>query len=291
MTTMIFSYLSILAAAGSALAVTPQGFSPGVQAPLFVLYSDSVAALNGATMSKMTTSKEPFVGTEQKLTGKSYAIMMVDMDIPTSQPPKTRSLLHWMQTDLVPVDKPVTVNTTVGTTTVYPVSNLKRVVAAAPYIGPDPPARVPLNHRYTQVLVDTSNVGQEQMRILSKAATKREDFNVAEVLSAANIPTDKIVAGNFFQVRWLACMIQTRNRVPMTQIRKQARLLTLLMVHRLRTQDQHRRATTLAPRSRRQDRVRPRHRHQMEPGLCHSPRHNLSLSQCPSPPPRRPCLA
>ncbi|TLD06540.1 uncharacterized protein PgNI_08577 [Pyricularia grisea] len=200
MTTMIFSYLSILAAAGSALAVTPQGFSPGVQAPLFVLYSDSVAALNGATMSKMTTSKEPFVGTEQKLTGKSYAIMMVDMDIPTSQPPKTRSLLHWMQTDLVPVDKPVTVNTTVGTTTVYPVSNLKRVVAAAPYIGPDPPARVPLNHRYTQVLVDTSNVGQEQMRILSKAATKREDFNVAEVLSAANIPTDKIVAGNFFQV-------------------------------------------------------------------------------------------
>ncbi|TLS24687.1 hypothetical protein PpBr36_08423 [Pyricularia pennisetigena] len=197
---MIFSYLSILAAAGVALAVTPQGFSPGVQAPLFVLYSDSVAALNGATMSKMTTAKEPFVGTENKLTGKSYAIIMVDMDIPTSQPPKTRTLLHWMQTDLVPVDKPVTVNTTAGTATVYPVSNLKRVIAAAPYIGPDPPARVPLNHRYTQVLVDTSNVGQEQMRILSKAATKREDFNVAEVLSAANIPTDKIVAGNFFQV-------------------------------------------------------------------------------------------
>ncbi|KAI6260638.1 hypothetical protein MCOR14_007694 [Pyricularia oryzae] len=197
---MIFSYLSILAAAGGALAVTPPGFSPGVQAPLFVLYSDSIAALNGATMSKMVTAKEPFVGTEKKLTGKSYAVIMVDMDVPTSQPPKTRSLLHWMQTDLVPVDQPTTINTTAGTTTVYPVSNLKRVIAAAPYFGPDPPARVPLNHRYTQVLIDTSNVGQEQMRILSKAATKREDFNVAEVLSAANIPTDKIVAGNFFQV-------------------------------------------------------------------------------------------
>lgn len=103
-----------------------------------------------------------------------------------------------MQTGLVPATSPTKLNTT-GSTEVYLLLNSNNVEAAQAYFGPSPPARVPMSHRYTQILVDTSDVEAQSLNALSLSAKNRTGFNALNVLRAAGLE-DKVVAGNFFNV-------------------------------------------------------------------------------------------
>lgn len=190
----------LAAAASCALAFTPQGFSPAATAPLTVIYSNSIPAAGDGALSQGATAKQPILATDKLLLGRSYAVIMVDLDVPTEKPPQTTTLLHWMQTDLIPSPSRFVLNTTLGRTAVFPLENRRNVIAAAPYIGPSPPARVPLSHRYTQLLIDTSNTSMAQIAKLSQAALKRQNFDTSAVLASAGITKYQIVAGNFFNV-------------------------------------------------------------------------------------------
>lgn len=124
---------------------------------------------------------------------------MIDLDIPTNAPPKTNTLLHWMQTGLTPAKTPSMLNTTSGAKMVFLLQNTTRTAPLAPYIGPGPPARLPLSHRYTQILVDTSDIRAESTGVLESAAQTRLNFSAMSVLMSAGL-ADKVVAGNSFNV-------------------------------------------------------------------------------------------
>jgi hypothetical protein len=96
-------------------------------------------------------------------------------------------------------DTPTTLNTTAGPKKVFLMQNKMNAAALAPYIGPNPPAREPLSHRYTFVAVDHTMITQQGLMALSGAAQSRRDFNVMNGLMAAGL-SDKVVAGNFFRV-------------------------------------------------------------------------------------------
>jgi hypothetical protein len=124
---------------------------------------------------------------------------MMDLDIPTNSPPATSTLLHWMQTGMTLSSTAILQNTTAGTNKVFSLQMPGAIAALAPYIAPAPPARTPLSHRYTQILVDTSTASQQAMTVLMMAAQTRGGFNAETVLTQAGL-TDKVVAGNFFVV-------------------------------------------------------------------------------------------
>ena len=141
----------------------------------------------------------PRVGTLARLTGNSYAILMIDLDIPTDTPPATNTLLHWAQTGLTPANTPTRLNTTTGQLTVFLLENSTNTPPILGYFGPNPPARIPLSHRYTQILVDTSDVEPEDIAAIQTAAATIRGFNALTVLTAADLE-DKVVAGNFYNV-------------------------------------------------------------------------------------------
>lgn len=125
---------------------------------------------------------------------------MIDLDIPTDNPPATNTLLHWLQTGLVPLAGGIsTAPNGSAIPTVYPLSNPTNESALAPYAGPNPPARVPLSHRYVQILVDTSAADAAAIGVLRQAATTRRGFNASRVLAEAGL-AGKVVAGNFYNV-------------------------------------------------------------------------------------------
>ncbi|KAK3308679.1 phosphatidylethanolamine-binding protein [Chaetomium strumarium] len=197
---MVSRCLAILLAATTAVARTPDGFAPASDTDLIVEYN-GFAALNGVVVSKSVTSSEPRIGTLARLNGTSYAVMMIDLDIPTNNPSQTNTLLHWMQTSLVPSSTATQLNTTAGTIRAFLLEkDGSDTTALQPYFGPNPPARVPLSHRYTQVLVDTSGMtedGGEALR--AAAAASRSGFEAAAVLAQAGLE-GKVVAGNFYNV-------------------------------------------------------------------------------------------
>lgn len=127
---------------------------------------------------------------------------MVDLDIPTDSPPATNTLLHWLQIGYVQDTVPVSVNTDSGT------ANRSAFLfkqpsespgTAAEYIAPNPPARIPLSHRYTQILIDTSDATPENLGVLQDAAETRLGFDVLDVLTKAGL-ADKVLAANYFNV-------------------------------------------------------------------------------------------
>lgn len=147
------------------------------------------------------TASEPRVGTLTQLTGTSYAVIMIDLDIPTNSPPKTSTLLHWMQTGLTPATSATQLNTTSGAMSAFLLENAGGTAAAAPYIGPNPPARIPLSHRYTQILVDTSGLSAQGAKALQAAAQNRSGFDAPAVLAKAGLKAASVVvAGNSFNV-------------------------------------------------------------------------------------------
>ncbi len=208
-----------LVAATTVLARTPSGFTPSSNTDLVVEYNGFVP-LNGVVISKSgmqptpssltqdstpflhthpVTAAEPRIGTLTRLNGTSYAVMMIDLDIPTNNPPETNTLLHWMQTGLTPSSTQTQLNTTSGTIRAFLLENRANTSALAPYFGPSPPARVPLSHRYTQLLVDTSALTDQGLEALRTAAATRGGFNAATVLEQAGL-TRSLVAGNSYNV-------------------------------------------------------------------------------------------
>jgi len=128
---------------------------------------------------------------------------MIDLDIPTNSPPQTSTLLHWLQTGLTSAETATMLNTTTrgkgGATQAFILQNKGNTAALAPYIGPSPPARIPLSHRYTQILVNHTGLSTESVGALQMAAATRQGFNAMQVLMQAGL-MDKVVAGNFFNV-------------------------------------------------------------------------------------------
>ncbi|TDZ29074.1 Protein FLOWERING LOCUS T [Colletotrichum spinosum] len=181
----------LLSQALAAWAKTPDGFEPASNVDLIVAYGGQ-PALNGVNLPKSTTAKQPTFGTAEPLTGKSYAIIMVDIDIPTNNPPNTGTFLHWAQTDLTPQ----TTTSNVGDKAIHTFST--NAQAIADYKGPSPPAREPLTHRYVSILVDTSDITPEGTTAL-QALSQRGGVQVNDVLTQAGL-ANKVVAGNFFTV-------------------------------------------------------------------------------------------
>ena len=120
----------------------------------------------------------------------------MDLDIPGS-PPST--LLHWMQLGLQPTTKTMAMNTTLGGQKIFMLQGGAGASTPATYISPNPPARVPVSHRYTELLVDTSAASMADLQALTAAAATRQGFEASTVLQKANL-ANKVVAGNSFNV-------------------------------------------------------------------------------------------
>ncbi|KAI1262088.1 PEBP-like protein [Xylariaceae sp. FL1019] len=192
------SVVALVATVTGALAATPPGFEPASENSLPVTFGN-VAALDGVEVEKAATASAPSIGTQSKLDGTSFAVIMVDLDIPTDNPPATSTLLHWMQTGLTQSSSATVLNTTTGTLSAYLLSVANGQTAFASYIGPAPPARIPLSHRYTEILIDTSDATDDGLATLQTAAANRSGFSAEDVLTQAGL-VDKVVAGNFFNV-------------------------------------------------------------------------------------------
>lgn len=142
---------------------------------------------------------QPTIATTQRLNGTSYAVLMIDIDIPTNAPPATSTLLHWMQTGLTPATTTTQLNTSTTAMSVFLLQNSSNTAPLAPYLSPNPPARVPLSHRYTQILVDTTGMQATALDALRTAAANRTAFSAMTVLTKAGLES-KVVAGNFYNV-------------------------------------------------------------------------------------------
>ncbi|KAK4168960.1 putative phosphatidylethanolamine-binding protein pebp protein [Cladorrhinum sp. PSN259] len=195
---MLCKSAAVLVVATTVLARTPNGFSPPSNTDLIVEYR-GFAPQNGVVVARDITISEPKIGTLTRLNGTSYAVLMIDLDIPTDSPPATNTLLHWMQTGLTPASTPTQLNTTAGTIRAFLLENGTNTAPIVAYFGPNPPARIPLSHRYTQILVDTSEITDEGTQALRTAAGTLRGFNAQQVLAQANLG-DKVVAGNFYNV-------------------------------------------------------------------------------------------
>ncbi|KAH8900788.1 PEBP-like protein [Thozetella sp. PMI_491] len=194
----MYSKSLIALAAGAALvaAKTPSGFTPASTTDLIVTFGKT-EAMNGVVVDKATTQTAPTIATSSKLTGSSYAIIMLDLDIPSNTNPHV--LLHWMQTDLTPATTTTSLATANGTSQAFVLQNAKNTTALAAYIGPGPPAKTPLSHRYTQILVDTSSIKANGTAALKAAAATRNGFDITTVLKNAGL-SNNVVAGNSFNV-------------------------------------------------------------------------------------------
>ena len=156
------------------------------------------------------TQVQPTIGTTEQLPG-TYAVVMVDLDIPadlsqnmtmaipdaqngtTQNRPNT--LLHWLQTGLTSSEEAMDIDGT----QVFLLQNVGQEEPLAEYIGPNPPAREPLSHRYTFVLVDHADIAPEGLDALAASTQERRGFDAAAVLAAAGLQED-VVAGNFYNV-------------------------------------------------------------------------------------------
>ncbi|KAI9049661.1 hypothetical protein LZ554_006686 [Drepanopeziza brunnea f. sp. 'monogermtubi'] len=189
---MLSQILIAVALAGAATAVTPSGFQPASTTDLVVAFGNTLA-VNGKMLTKAESAMQPTIGTMQPLTG-TYAIMMVDPDIPPQQEGgPTGELLHWMQQDMTSSNT----STMVAGMMVYVLqSSVANTAAIAPYFGPSPPNKAPNTHRYTQLLLDTTN-NPTGLASLTQAGATRTNFDAVKVVSAAGV---KIVAGNSFNV-------------------------------------------------------------------------------------------
>lgn len=141
---------------------------------------------------------QPMLATQQPMTGE-YAVIMIDLDIPTDNPPETSTLLHWMQTGLSSASTPMQLNMSSGSTQAFLLQNTTNTPPLAPYLGPSPPPKIPLSHRYTQILVNHTGITSDGLQALMTAAANRSGFDALEVLTNAGLSND-VVAGNFYNV-------------------------------------------------------------------------------------------
>ncbi|KAH8652384.1 phosphatidylethanolamine-binding protein [Xylariales sp. PMI_506] len=211
---MFYKYFAVLAVAPLSLAATPQGFQPASQSPLIVSF-DGIDASGGAEVDKSVTKNAPQLGTSSQLTGASYAVIMLDIDVPNSNSSQGSAVLHWIQTGLTQKSSASTLNTGAGKSNVFMFSSPEDIAAIAPYNSPAPPPKNPLSHRYVQLLVDTSEATSESYSVLTSAAQNRTDFNTTCVLTRAGL-LDSVVAGNFFNVSTYSALAHGRRDVNAT---------------------------------------------------------------------------
>lgn len=144
------------------------------------------------------TANEPTIATTSQLTGTSFMVIMVDLDIPSNSTPHT--FLHWVQTDLTPSTAASAVTSGNGSASqAFTLTNTKGTAALVAYTQPNPPAQNPLSHRYTQVLVDTSALSAAALDTIKTAVQTKVGFDVATVLQSAGL-TANVIAGNSFNV-------------------------------------------------------------------------------------------
>ncbi|KAH8767404.1 phosphatidylethanolamine-binding protein, partial [Diaporthe sp. PMI_573] len=189
-------FIALWAASTLVVGKTPGGFIPTSNTDLIVIYGQT-AAMNGVVVDEEATGSAPTIATKSRLDGTSYAVIMVDLDIPSDQNPHT--FLHWMQTDLAPATTAATISASNGSTQAFTLTNTKNTSALVAYTQPAPPAQNPLSHRYTQILVDTSSMSPAGLSVLQSAAKTRVGFDTESVLQAAGLSSN-VVAGNSFNV-------------------------------------------------------------------------------------------
>ncbi|KAL1889433.1 hypothetical protein Sste5346_008917 [Sporothrix stenoceras] len=207
---MISSIALLAAAASFVSASSPPGFQPAVRNDLVVDFNSTL--IDGQVVAKNLVANQPtFIGTTQRLTGNSFTVIMIDLDIPTNTAGQTSTLLHWMQTGLALSPQASRIGRIGGSNAEGSSSNAIQIAfllrnttgqaPAAPYISPNPPARLPLSHTYAQFLVDTSGLSAQStaMQTLMTAAQTRQGFNLQTVLQQAGL-TNRLVAANFFNV-------------------------------------------------------------------------------------------
>ncbi|CAG8971981.1 hypothetical protein HYALB_00003319 [Hymenoscyphus albidus] len=186
---MLSSYIVALAMAGAVNAATPAGFEPAATADLFVAFGQK-AAVNGVLIPRADTARIPVIGTKEKLVG-TYAIIMTDPDIPGAPADgKTGQFLHWLQTDLVSAETA----TTIGGQQIFLLTN--STAPAAAYVQPSPPNRVPVSHRYVELLINTTG-SSVATTMLNAAGKTRTGFSALQVVNQA---AAQVIAGNFFNV-------------------------------------------------------------------------------------------
>lgn len=119
---------------------------------------------------------------------------MVDPDVPVGNG-STSELLHWMQSGLISSGN----MTTVAGVQMFELVNSKNVSALATYIQPSPPNKVPTTHRYTQLLLNTTNIATNNtaMTELMTFAKSRSPFSAVNVVSQTGL---KVLFGNSFNV-------------------------------------------------------------------------------------------
>ncbi|KAK4179196.1 hypothetical protein QBC36DRAFT_385366 [Triangularia setosa] len=172
-----------------ALARTPPGFNPSTSNDLVVEYTGFYPQ-NGVVISREITIPVPRIATPFSLNGSSYAVLMIDLDIPTTQPPETNTLLHWLQTGLIPATQPTTFNTTSGPIRGFQLLNTTETAPVVGYFGPNPPARIPLSHR---------SITEQGEEALKEAAGTLRGFNAESVLEEAGLG-GRVVGGNWYIV-------------------------------------------------------------------------------------------
>ena len=145
------------------------------------------------TDKKKVTQAQPLIGTPSHLHG-TYAVLMIDLDIPTPTPGVTTALLHWIQTNLTSSRH----HTTITNNKVHILQNTHQTEPLAAYIAPQPSALNPLSHMYVSILLDLSNITPEGLGVLTKAASGRVGFNPKTVLEEVGIVC--AVAGTYFNV-------------------------------------------------------------------------------------------
>ncbi|KAL0941517.1 uncharacterized protein CTRU02_204280 [Colletotrichum truncatum] len=188
----------LLGATAIVFAATPPGFRPSTDKSLAVAYGN-ISALNGVDLPQALTRNEPIFGTTEPLVGTSFTIIMVDIDIPTENPPATDTYLHWFRTGFVQDSSPTLLSLNNGSA--YSIYQFRSNHGdQAHYVSPAPPAKTPLRHRYVEILVDTSNISGEAATIMGGVASlNRKGVNVEGILTQAGL-IDKVVAGNWFTI-------------------------------------------------------------------------------------------
>jgi hypothetical protein len=119
--------------------------------------------------------------------------MMVDPDIPPATTGgSTSELLHWMQSGLVSANNA----TFVAGVQMFELINPTNTSALATYIQPSPPNKSPNTHRYTQMLLNTTE-NSSALSTLSTFAKTRTNFSAVNVVKDTGL---NVIFGNSFDV-------------------------------------------------------------------------------------------
>ncbi|RDW63819.1 hypothetical protein BP6252_11364 [Coleophoma cylindrospora] len=190
------SFIVAAAVTGLANAMTPPGVFPVNTENMTVFFDTSVLATNGVNIPKDNTKIAPTLALDRMLTGRTFAVVMIDPDTPATGVGGngTNSLIHWFQDGFTSSSSSVTV----AGKTVVPLVNVANTTAIQAYLQPQSGPANGQTHRYTQFLIDTTNVTTFNVDPSLKNATKtRSGFDMAKFVTEANV---QVLSANWFNV-------------------------------------------------------------------------------------------